>query len=453
MVAVAQTIRDTKTAGRTLIVGLGKTGLSCARFLAAQGIAFAVTDSRVDPPGLATLRTELPDVPLYLGGFAEVAFADAEQLVVSPGVSLHEPLIAATLARGVEAVGDIELFARHAKAPVVAITGANGKSTVTTLVGLMAQTAGRDVRVGGNLGTPVLELIQSQEPELYVLELSSFQLETTHSLNAAAAVVLNVTADHMDRYASFEEYAAAKQSIYRGDGVMVLNADDPVVRTMIEPSRRQVLFTLGEPGLSDFGLQQAAEGAWLARGSECLMPVSELRIAGLHNAANALAALALGDAVGLPMDAMLRVLREFPGLPHRTQWVAERDSIRWYNDSKGTNVGATLAALQGMSGKVVLIAGGDGKGADFTSLRQAAAEKARGVVLIGRDAPIIEVALDGVVPVVRAADMDDAVAQARALAQPGDSVLLSPACASFDMFNGYEHRGRVFTDAVQRLLA
>lgn len=453
MTTVAQTIRDTKAAGRTLIVGLGKTGLSCARFLAARGIAFAVTDSRAEPPGLATLRAELPDVPLYLGGFAEAAFACAEQLVVSPGVSLREPPIAAALGRGAEAVGDIELFARHAKAPVVAITGANGKSTVTTLVGLMAQAAGRDVRVGGNLGTPVLELIQAREPELYVLELSSFQLETTHSLNAAAAVVLNVTPDHMDRYASLEEYAAAKQRVYRGDGVMVLNADDSVVRTMIEPSRRQVLFTLGEPGPHDFGLRQAAEGVWLARGSERLMPVSELRVAGLHNAANALAALALGDAVGLPMGAMLHALREFPGLPHRTQWVAERDGVRWYNDSKGTNVGATLAALQGMSGKVVLIAGGDGKGADFTPLRQAAAEKARGVVLIGRDTPIIEAALDGVVPVVRAVDMDDAVAKARVLAKPGDSVLLSPACASFDMFNGYDHRGRVFVDAVQRLLA
>ncbi len=453
MAALAQTIQDTQAMGRTLIVGLGKTGLSCARFLAARGIGFAVTDSRAEPPGLAALRAEFPDAPLYLGGFAEAAFAQAEQLVVSPGVSLREPLIAAAMARGVEAIGDIELFARHARAPVIAITGANGKSTVTTLVGLMAEAAGRDVRVGGNIGTPALELIQGREPDLYVLELSSFQLETTHSLNAAAAVVLNVMPDHMDRYPGVEDYAAAKRRVYRGDGVMVLNADDPLVRAMAEPDRKQVFFSLGEPAPGHYGLRETAHGVWLARGDGCLLIVSELRIAGRHNAANALAALALGEAVGLPMTAMLRALREFEGLPHRTQWVAERDGIRWYDDSKGTNVGATLAALQGMTGKVVLLAGGDGKGADFTPLRAACAQKARAVVLIGRDAPLIEAALGGVVPVVRATDMDDAVAQARALARPGDSVLLSPACASFDMFTGYEHRGRVFTEAVRRLLA
>ncbi len=437
----------------TLIVGLGKTGLSCARFLAARGVPVAVTDSRDFPPGLAALEQEFPGMAVFVGGFDPAAFAAAQQLVVSPGVSLREPLIAQAIGRGVPVLGDIELFARHAAAPVVAITGSNGKSTVTTLVGEMAKHAGRNVRVGGNLGEPALDLISTAEPDLYVLELSSFQLETTSSLNAAAATVLNISVDHMDRYLDMNEYAAAKQRIFHGDGVMVLNIDDPVVMGMAQTGRRTARFGLGEPEFKDFGIMQRVHGPWLARDSEPLLPVAEVRIKGMHNVANALAALALGDAVGLPMEAMLQTLREFPGLPHRSQWVAEKDGVAWYNDSKGTNVGATLAALQGMPGKVVLIAGGLGKGADFTPLRQAAMDRARAVVLIGRDAPLIEAALAGVTPVVHAADMEDAVAQACRLAQPGDVVLLSPACASFDMFSGYEERGNVFTNAVLKVTA
>lgn len=438
----------------TLIVGLGKTGLSCARFLAARGVPVTVTDSRDNPPGLAALRQELPDVAVFAGGFDAGAFAGARRLVVSPGVSLREPLIAQAVARGTEVVGDIEIFARHAKAPVVAVTGSNGKSTVTTLVGEMAKHAGRDVRVGGNLGTPALELLGATEPDLYVLELSSFQLETTFSLDAVAATVLNLSVDHMDRYQNMDEYAAAKQRIFRGDGVMVLNADDPWVMAMARPGRHTVRFSLdGETIYRDFGLIRRMSGLWLAHHDAPLMSADGVRIKGMHNIANALAALALGDAVGLPMEAMLQTLREFPGLPHRSQWVAERDGVAWYNDSKGTNVGATLAALQGMPGKVVLIAGGLGKGADFTPLRQAAAGKARAVVLIGRDAPLIEQALGGVTPVTHARDMPDAVAQAHRMAQPGDVVLLSPACASFDMFSGYEERGQVFADAVRKVTA
>jgi UDP-N-acetylmuramoylalanine--D-glutamate ligase len=438
----------------TLIVGLGKTGLACARYLARCGIGFAVTDSRPEPPGLAELRATLPEVPLYLGGFAEEAFAAAQRIVLSPGVALRESAVAAAAARGVAIVGDIELFARAADAPLVAVTGSNGKSTVTTLLGHMAAEAGRAVRVGGNLGTPALELLPAPggpAPELYVLELSSFQLETTASLDAAAATVLNLSPDHMDRYRDVAEYAAVKQRIYRGGGVAVLNADDPLVRAMAPPGRRALRFGLGAPAGEDFGLRECDGALWLARGEECLLPLAELRIPGLHNAANALAALALGTAVGLPMSPMLRALRAFAGLPHRTEWVGERDGVRWYNDSKGTNVGATLAALRGLQGRVVLIAGGEGKGADFRPLRAAVAEKARAVVLIGRDAALLAAALGDVAPVVHAADLDEAVARARELARPGDSVLLSPACASFDMFTGYEHRGRVFTEAVQRI--
>ncbi len=439
--------------GRTLIIGLGKTGLSCARYLAARGIEVAVADSRAEPPGLATLREELPDVALFLGDYPEQVIARAEQVVVSPGVPLSHPALAAAAARGQDVIGDIELFARTARAPVAAITGANGKSTVTTLLGQMAQAADRNVRVGGNLGTPALELLQDSEPDLYVLELSSFQLEGTRSLNAAAATVLNITPDHMDRYRSLADYAAAKRRIFHGDGVMVLNADDPAVLAMAEPDRRVVHFTLGLPDAGDYGVRMHDGAEWLACGSEILLPVSALRIPGRHNIANALAALALGAALDLPPAAMLTTLRAFAGLPHRTQWVAARAGVTWYNDSKGTNVGATLAAVSGMPGQVVLIAGGDGKGADFSPLRAVVAQKARAVILIGRDAPLIEAALANAAPVLHARDMDEAVQRAAAVAQPGDAVLLSPACASFDMYDNYEHRGRVFGDAVLKALA
>ncbi len=435
----------------TLIVGLGKTGLSCARFLTAHGVPLAVTDSRAQPPGLVELQQNLPDIAVFVGGFDPAAFAAAQQLIVSPGVSLREPLIVEAMLRGTPVLGDVELFARHAKAPVIAITGSNGKSTVTTLTGEMAKCAGRNVRVGGNLGTPALDLLEDIEPDLYVLELSSFQLETTGSLNAAAAAVLNISIDHMDRYQSMDEYIAAKERVYRGTGIMVLNAGDAVVMAMAQHDRVRMCFGLNEPKSNDFGVIDSAGEAWLAHGSRPLIAVAEVRIKGWHNIENALAALALGNAVGLPMDAMLNALRNFPGLPHRSQWVAEFDGVTWYNDSKGTNVGATLAALKGMPGKVVLIAGGLGKDADFTPLRQASLDKARAVVLIGRDAPLIETALNGVVPVAHAMTMRDAVMQARYLAQPGDVVLLSPACASFDMFNGYEERGQVFADAVLEL--
>ena len=453
---------------RTLIVGLGETGYSVARFLAGRGVPIAGTDSRVQPPGLERLRESLPDVALFLGSFDPAAFEAADQLIVSPGVSLNEPAIVQARARGVPVLGDIELFARYVDAPVVAITGSNGKSTVTTLFGEMALRCGFDARVGGNLGTPALDLLtesrrreagsavwhESSAPTLYVLELSSFQLETTHSLRTRAAVVLNISADHMDRHTSLEAYAAAKQRIFARSEVMVVNADDPLVTAMLEPRRRVLRFGLRTPADEQFyGIRNVGISTWLARGGTHLIDVRELRITGRHNWANALAALALGDAAGLPMNLMLEALSQFNGLPHRMQPVGEKQGVTFYNDSKGTNVGATLAALSGSPGPVVLIAGGEGKGQDFTPLHDALKTKGRAVVLIGSDAPLIEAALAGVVPVVTASDMDDAVVRAYALAQPGDCVLLSPACASFDMFRNYEHRGDVFCAAVQKVVA
>jgi UDP-N-acetylmuramoylalanine--D-glutamate ligase len=440
---------------KTLVVGLGKTGLSCARYLRAHNVWVAVTDSRPNPPGLDQLRRELPEVAVFLGGFAPDAFAAATELVVSPGVAVAEPLIQQAMARGVPVIGDVELFARAAQAPICAITGSNGKSTVTSLVGLMARLAGRRVRVGGNLGEPVLDLLDDRA-DLYVLELSSFQLETTPGLRAQAAVVLNLSPDHMDRYADLDAYRAAKARIYDRAVVAVVNRDDPQVTGMARSPRREIGFTLGQPAAGDYGLAEHLGSPWLCRGSEALMPAAEVLIPGRHNLANALAALALAEAVGLPLDPCRAALRTFPGLDHRSQLVAECGGVRWYDDSKGTNPGATVAALDGLvppgsQGRAVLIAGGDGKGADFAPLAPAVARAARAVVLIGRDAPRLAQVLAGLVPLVNAADMAEAVHRAAGLARPGDAVLLSPACASFDMFDNYEHRGRVFAAAVRGL--
>ncbi|MCB1877325.1 MAG: UDP-N-acetylmuramoyl-L-alanine--D-glutamate ligase, partial [Chromatiales bacterium] len=419
----------TKKGGRTLVVGLGKTGLSCARWLTAQGERVAVIDSREHPPGLDALRAEMPDVAVFLGGFEARAFEQADRLVVSPGVSLQTPPISAALVRGVEVVGDIDLFAAATDRPVVAITGSNGKSTVTTLMGVMAEQAGVNVAVGGNLGTPALDLLADKSTELFVLELSSFQLETTRRLKPVAAVVLNVSEDHMDRYPDLASYAAAKQGIFNGDGAMVINRDDAVVAAMADSKRRVVGFTLERPAAGDFGIVEHNGAEWLAQGDRPLMATAELLIPGRHNLANALAALALAEAIDLPMEARLRSLRGFRGLPHRTEWVADIDGVSWYNDSKATNVGAAIAALNGMGGPLVLIAGGDGKGADFSPMREPVAANCRAVVLIGRDAPILEQALAGSASLVRAKDMADAVDRCSQLARQGDKVLLSPACA------------------------
>ncbi|HYQ71786.1 MAG TPA: UDP-N-acetylmuramoyl-L-alanine--D-glutamate ligase [Gammaproteobacteria bacterium] len=438
---------------RTLVVGLGETGLSVARYLLRQGVQVAIVDSRENPPGLERLRSELPaDVALFLGGFRAEAFARAEQIVVSPGVSVALPEIAAARARGIGVTGDVELFAQAATAPVIAVTGSNGKSTLVTLLGAMARRAGVDVRVGGNIGTPALDLLQETEPDLYVLELSSFQLETLESLRPCASVVLNISEDHLDRYRDLQEYAAAKQAVYRNAGVQVVNRDDALAAALADAGRPQSGFTRNAPQGEDYGLVSHTGELWLSRGDRRLLPASAVRLAGRHNLTNALAALALGEAAGLSLDAMLDTLTEFQGLPHRMQLVAEHNGICWYNDSKGTNVGATLAAIAGIDMPLVLIAGGDGKGADFSPLAAALRDGGRGAVLIGRDAPLLEQVLQGTVPLARAADMREAVRMAAAMAMPGDAVLLSPACASTDMYRNFAERGEKFMLAVQEQL-
>jgi len=454
---------------RVLVLGLGETGLSMARWIARAGGGVRVADTRPAPPALAALRAALPQVEAVTGPFAERLLDGVELVAASPGVPVASPVVQAAIARGLEVVGDVELFARFlADAPgarVIAITGTNGKTTVTALAGSMCRAAGLDAQVAGNISPAVLTALMERLdagrlPEAWVLELSSFQLETSRSLAPDVATVLNVTPDHLDRYPGVEAYAAAKARIFDGGGAQVLNRDDARSSGMRRAGRRVVTFGLdAPPDHEEFGLLKMGGEHWLAMGATPLMATRELRLAGLHNAANALAALALCRSIGLPLAPLLAAAKAFVGLPHRVAPVAQVEGVAFYDDSKGTNVGSTVAALAGLAralngsaGRVILIAGGDGKQQDFTPLREAVAGAARAVVLIGRDAPAIESALAGSdARVERAASMADAVARAFAAARPGDAVLLSPACASFDMFTDYKQRGEVFAAAVREL--
>lgn len=454
------------TSETKVVIGMGATGQSVVRFLLSAGFPVVALDSREHPPGLDKFRAEFPGVPVETGPLNAETLLAAGEIIASPGIALAEPAIARALAAGVPVIGDIEVFAREINKleqppRIAAITGSNGKSTVTTLLGVMAEQAGVDVRLGGNIGVPVLDLLTSLAeqkaplPQLFVLELSSFQLETTHSLAPSVATILNLSADHMDRYADLAAYHAAKQRIYRGARQLVVNRADPLTRGPLARDVREWSFGLDAPDLQQFGVLEKEGRQWLAQGNRELIPADEMAMVGRHNVANALAALALGNAVGLPFESMLQALRTFPGLPHRCERVADLDGVTYVNDSKGTNVGATRAALEGLAsetGKIVLIAGGDGKGADFSSLSECA-HTLRALVAIGADGDKVAAVFSGGTPVERASSMDDALARARGLAQPGDTVLLSPACASFDMYRSFEARGDDFRRAVRRLAA
>ncbi len=434
---------------KVLVVGLGQTGMSVARYLKKLNFRFAIIDSRDKPPLMEEFHEQMPDTAVFTGGFDDAAFQVATHLVVSPGLSLNEKAILKAIANGSKIVSDIDLFACSVDAPIVAITGSNGKSTVTTMVGEMAKAAGKQVAVGGNLGIPALDLLETPA-DLYVLELSSFQLERTVALNAAAATVLNVSADHLDRHADIAEYALEKQRVFRGDGAMVINIDDPVVEAMQDSSRIGHTFSIKTA--ADFHISEQDGNEYLMHHDERLMPLADLPLEGRHNAANALAALALGVSVGLDKKAMCHALRKFKGLEHRMQKVAQIRGVTWVNDSKATNIGACVAALQGYARKVILIAGGQAKGADMNELAPVILEKAKSVVLMGKDAPLIEKALQGTaVPVYSAENIGQAVQIAASLATSGDSVLLSPACASLDQFKNYQDRGNKFTKAVLAL--
>jgi UDP-N-acetylmuramoylalanine--D-glutamate ligase len=421
---------------RVLVLGLGDTGLSLARWVEREGGTARVADSRPSPPRQKEFAGEL-----RTGVFTPALLDDVDVVCISPGLSLEDPLIRQALAQNIPVLGDIELFAWYVREPVLAITGTNGKTTVTALCGHLLRSAGVDCEVAGNIAPPVLQaysrrLQQGKAPKAWVLELSSYQLETTWSLRPAAAAMLNLSEDHLDRYATIDEYGAAKARIFAGAALQVLNRDDPRSMAMAQPGRQVVTFGLDARG--DFGV---ANGK-LVHGSREILPVDQLGIRGSHNVANALAACALVSVLGVdPVPG----LKSFKGLPHRLQLVATRRGVEWYDDSKGTNVGATVAALRGLGRKCVLILGGDGKGQDFSPLKDPVRQFASHVLLIGRDAPVIAKAVGG----EHCRTLQEAVQRAAELAQ--EAVLLSPACASFDMFRDYKHRGEVFAQAVRSL--
>jgi len=440
-----------------LVLGLGETGLSMVRWLSEQSARLRVADSRSEPPGLDKIGQYVPAGQIYCGNFTDALFDGIELIAISPGVPLRDPAVARAVARGIEVVGDIELFAqslpRDNRPHILAITGANGKTTVTSMVEHLCKAVGKDTVAAGNISPAVLDVVLERgvnQPEVWVLELSSFQLETTNSLNADAATVLNISEDHLDRYADISEYVSAKARIFSNCSVQVLNRDDERSINMAREDCKVITFGLDAPdNANDFGVEIDSGDVWLVQGASRLLKASDMQMVGMHNIANALAALALSRAIDFPMPVLLEALRSFKGLPHRLECVAEVDGIAYYDDSKGTNVGATVAALQGLGRKTVLIAGGEGKGQDFTPLAPVVAQHARAVVLIGRDAPLIAIVLEGCgVDVLYAEDMNDAVRLAKRLAQNGDAVLLSPACASFDMFRNYEHRAEIFVEAV-----
>ncbi|GAA3907032.1 UDP-N-acetylmuramoyl-L-alanine--D-glutamate ligase [Halomonas cibimaris] len=448
--------------GTTLVVGLGLSGLAVCRHLERLGVPFMVADTRRAPPGLEAFRRAHPGVEIHCGPLDALDMRPAQEIVLSPGVDPHAPAFAG-LAEAYHpatgeprVIGEMALFCRAARAPIAAVTGSNAKSTVVTLLGEMAAESGVRVAVGGNLGTPALDLLAAApEAELYVLELSSFQLETTPQLNAACAAFLNLSEDHLDRHGDMAAYRAAKQRIFRGARCAVVNGDDAATWPATQPASQAVRFTTRAPACGEWGLAQHRGEVCLMHGDTPWMAAAELGMAGRHNRQNALAALAVGHALGLEAAAMCRVLRRFTGLAHRSETVACINGVRWVNDSKGTNVGATLAAINGLGqsidGRLVLLAGGVGKGADFTPLAAPLAQYARSVLLFGRDADAMARALGKQVAVHRCDDLADAVRQAAAVARPGDCVLLSPACASLDQFDDYQARGEAFCRQVNAL--
>lgn len=440
-----------------LVIGLGKTGQSVARYLHRQHLQFSVFDTRDTPTVAAEFRKEFPDVAIFLATFPDEKLAQISAIIVSPGVPLETPCIVAAKALGIPVYGDIECLARAIPGKqVIAITGTNGKSTVTTLVGLMTEAFGLKTAVAGNIGTPVLDLLADESDyALWVLELSSFQLELTESLCPTTATILNITPDHLDRHHTLEAYIAAKQRVYQHAVAMIYNREDALTQPQTANPEQLSSFGLNVPAEGEWGLLKDQQDWYLAYGQTRILAVSELRIKGQHNWANALAACALVYPLGIPLTVMRDVLVSFSGLPHRSQWVRTLDAVDWINDSKGTNVGATQSAIAGIggaiSGKIVLIAGGQGKGADFRFLRDVVANHVRALLLLGEDAAILEAALADLVPVKRIDTIEAAVHAARDMALSGDVVLLSPACASLDMFRDYNHRGEVFADLVGKL--
>ncbi len=441
--------------GLKVVAGLGISGVAAVNFLHENGYRVAVTDSRKTPPGHDQIPSE---VQTSFGQLDQEMLLQAEEIVISPGLDLKLPEIQAAIAKGIPVVSEIQILRRATDKPIMAITGSNAKSTVTTLIGLMAKDAGIKVAVGGNLGRPALDLTKDN-PELYILELSSFQLETTSNLAAEVAVVLNLSEDHLDRHGDMFGYHTAKHRIFQGVKKVVFNRDDSLTRPLVPDVTPMQSFGLNAPDMNQYGILKEDDGTiWLARGRERLLKSSDMYIQGTHNVANALACLALGEAIGLPLESMLETLKTFKGLEHRCEFVKEVNGVRYYNDSKGTNIGATLAAIDGLGaaiepqqGKVAIILGGQGKGQDFTALRDALTKYAKVAVLIGEDRAVIEKAIAGTTTLLHTESLKEAVELCQQHTQANDVVLLSPACASFDMFKGYSERGHQFVECVNTL--
>lgn len=440
-----------------LVVGLGKTGQSIARYLKRRGYPFAVFDTRVNAPGVDAFRAAYKEVDVFLESLPDGMYPKITEIITSPGVPLDNPFLQKAKVMNIPIIGDIECLAREVNAPIIGITGTNGKSTVTTLVGEMAVAAGLSVAVAGNIGTPVLDLVDSGENyDLWVLELSSFQLDLTTSLAPIAATILNISPDHLDRHHSLADYIAAKHNIFKNTKYAVYNREDE--ETVPHGSRKAMVMTsfgLSEPASGQWGIRNQAGHIFLAQGDSLLLDVADLKIQGRHNWQNALAAAALAFASGIDKQSIVTTLKTFSGLPHRCQWVRTLDEVQWINDSKGTNIGATISAIYGigssLKGRIVLIAGGLGKGADFSALRDSVTNYVRSVVVIGTDAAKIEAALRDLVPIEYASSFEQAISLAKSTAEAGDVVLLSPACASLDMFKDFNHRGEQFTALVNEL--
>lgn len=432
-----------------IVVGLGATGFSCVKYLVSKNIPVTVVDTRENPPHLADCQTQYPHVKIQLGAFQADLFESANTVVISPGVSLEEPCIQRCIKKNIPVIGDVEIFARDATAPIIAITGSNGKSTLTTLMGELIQHAGYQAIVCGNIGFPVLDALMQSTPDYFVVELSSFQLDTTYSLKAKVAVVINVSPDHMDRYPTVDAYCASKQRIYHHCEYAVINKDEPDIWKTLSFKNLPIAFTLQKPGKNEWGLSDQ----YLAYGEKKIIAVTDLVLQERHNHQNFLAALAIGSALQLPLDNMVQTLMHFSGLPHRCQWVDTIHQVAWYNDSKATNVGAAIAAIQSMrhrtKGKMILLAGGDSKGVDLTPLQNPVKKNVAHVILFGKDAPLLQDTLKHCAVISRVNHLREAVHMASQLAQPGDVVLLSPACASLDQYENYAARGRDFEEAVK----
>ena len=446
-------VNDTDLHYDAVIVGLGKTGLSCFRYLSNQGLNVAITDSREEPPELLELRAEFESASVYLGQINEQVLLASDQIILSPGVSLDNKSIKLSIENNIPVFGDIELFCQKAQAPIIAVSGSNGKSTVTTIVAEMTRLAGLKTYVGGNIGIPALDLLSDSSPDLYVLELSSFQLETTYSLNAHASVVLNVSPDHMDRYSSLKDYVNTKKRIYSGQGLMVLNKDEEYIHSIMDSKRDTIYFSLGAPEGENFGLINHNNEVWLSQGNEKIINKNQLKIKGEHNISNALAAMALAGAVNVPTNIMADVLKNFTGLEHRCQLVREIDNVSWYNDSKATNVGACIASITGLCelGNIILIAGGDSKGADLSGLNPIVKKYIKRVFLFGIDANKLADVMGSDVDKEFVNNMNEAVKGASKIADPDDIVLLAPACSSLDMYKNYQQRGDAFISAIDAL--